>query len=172
MWRPTKDKILSLLDFDPYTGFFTWKKRTEDFSHTKTWNKRWANKLAGELRKDGYIGLTILCHKVLAHRVAWFLVYGYWANEIDHKNGVRSDNRIQNLRSATRTLNIANSTRDVRQKKTGMPKGVELLPHGSYRVTVQKNGKRHRVMCLTMNEAKDAYLAKAKELFGDFARGG
>lgn len=47
-----------------------------------------------------------------AHRVVWFLHYGEWPSEcIDHINGVRTDNRVDNLRSVSRRVNIKNSKR-------------------------------------------------------------
>lgn len=42
------------------------------------------------------------------HRVGWYLVYGYWPQELDHINGDKSDNRLINLRECTRSTNMLN----------------------------------------------------------------
>ena len=57
----------------------------------------------GSLDKDGYIILKVKKHQFKAHRIAWFLYYGEFPEgEIDHINRIKTDNRIANLRIATR----------------------------------------------------------------------
>lgn len=53
--------------------------------------------------------MRVMGHVVYAHRLAWFYVHGVWpTNEIDHINRNKSDNRIENLRDVTRTVNQRN----------------------------------------------------------------
>jgi hypothetical protein len=70
--------------------------------HKKPGFGRQVHKPAGSLTQDGYITVCYEYEAYKAHRVIWCLHYGYWpAEQIDHINGVRHDNRLENLREAT-----------------------------------------------------------------------
>ena len=70
--------------------------------------KVYVRKDVGSVNEDGYIRLW--CHKKLRmkHRLIWFLSYGKLPDEIDHIDGNRSNNALNNLRSVTRQENLAN----------------------------------------------------------------
>lgn len=60
-----------------------------------------AGKRAGSLSKDGYRRVYICGKTYPEHHVAWILAYGKWPDgTIDHINGNRSDNRLDNLRES------------------------------------------------------------------------
>lgn len=64
---------------------------------------------AGCVKSDGYIRITILGIKYYEHRLVWLYHYGEWPkDQLDHINGIRDDNRIENLREATRQQNSFN----------------------------------------------------------------
>lgn len=66
----------------------------------------------GSYDKDGYLIIKIKTHQFKAHRVIWVLFNGEFPEgELDHINRIRDDNRIENLRKATRSLNCLNCTR-------------------------------------------------------------
>jgi len=66
-------------------------------------------KVSGGKNSKGYVLLRVKGEKHYAHRVAWLYVNGEWpVNQIDHINGIKSDNRIENLRQVTHQQNQFN----------------------------------------------------------------
>lgn len=115
--------LQKLLRYDPETGEMFWRERMPDmFSDggsysakrkCSAWNARYANQPAlCANHSQGRLGGSIFDQAFLAHRVAWAMYYGAWPkNEIDHKNGIRSDNRISNLRDVSTAINARNRFR-------------------------------------------------------------
>jgi hypothetical protein len=107
-------ELAQLLRFDPELGLLTWLPRPRHmFTSDKqygTWNTRFANKQAfTHIGRDGYYCGCIHGSVYKTHRVGWTLYHGEWpADYLDHINGVRTDNRIENLRSVTRGENSKN----------------------------------------------------------------
>lgn len=121
------ETLRSLLEYDPDTGNFAWKKRPVDLFTNKracsVWNAKYAGKPAGYAKGDGYIQICILSRIYRAHRVAFAIYHGRWPDaEVDHINLVRDDNRIHNLREASRSSNICNSP--IYKNNTSGVKGV------------------------------------------------
>src|SRR6476659_2242323 len=94
----TKSQLENQLAYDPVSGVLR-RKHGPRKGH-----------VAGAKNSGGYVQIRVNGILVLAHQIAWFLVYGEIpANDIDHENRVRSDNAIKNLRSTTRHGNVGNS---------------------------------------------------------------
>lgn len=108
-------------------------------------NKQYlANKPAGSMHKTGYRHVTWMgkVHKV--HRLIFLLHHGYLPQEVDHINGDRADNRIENLRAANRSENQCN--RPVLASNTSGYPGVSWHKKSkAWLVRVMKNGKTHMV---------------------------
>jgi len=168
---PTYEFFASFLSYDPESGKLIWKHREETSPHLKTWNKKYAGKIAGSLHRSGYIKVTFYPRTFLAHRIAWLLYYGEDpTSEIDHKNRNTVDNRIANLRLATPASNRWNSKMS-RNNTSGHP-GVYFITANKrrqWRATVNINGKN---ICIghydTMEEAIEAYRKAANEHRGEF----
>lgn len=167
----THDELLKVIYFDPETGVFRWLARQGSDHLTKSWNTQNAGVIAGVKASGGYVQIGIHGKRYSAHRLAWLYVHGKWpAAEIDHKNGNRADNRISNLREATRGQNSANRGR-MSSNKTGF-KGVfrSRLPN-RWSAEIKTNGRRHYLGHFDCPlKAAAAYAAAAAKFHGEFAR--
>lgn len=156
--------LRKIFDYDPETGQLFWKARTLDmFPETKrraewmcaAWNTRHAHKPAlTHTTEKGYRRGQLRGRLVMAHRVIWKMMYDTEPNEVDHINGNKSDNRIVNLRSATRQENVRN-TRLRHDNKTGVH-GVYV--EGKKWVAYIRDGKQSIRLGLfsTIQEATEA----------------
>lgn len=113
---PCPTVLRQLLRYDAETGKLYWRPRARPWFKRevdwKIWNKRYAGKEAmTALRSDGYFVGRIFDVMIRSHRAAWAITYGVWPEEIDHINGDPADNRLANLRSASRAENCRNLKR-------------------------------------------------------------
>lgn len=67
-----------------------------------------AGSRAGTLQRVGYRQVAIAKKKYYEHRIIYLLHHGVFPIEIDHINGVKDDNRIENLRSCEPSENKYN----------------------------------------------------------------
>lgn len=117
----TQERLQEVLSYDSETGVFRWKVRTSN--RVKVGDKAGA-------KFDGYLVIRVDGILHLAHRLAWFYHYGVWPSDVlDHKNRVRDDNRIDNLRDVTRQVNCQNAS--LSKANTSGAKGVSWAAEAS-----------------------------------------
>jgi hypothetical protein len=154
----TAARLRELLHYDPDTGIFTRKVRT---SHRINVGDK-----AGSLRPDGYLKISLHHKAFLSHRLAWLYMTGEWPeHQIDHINGVRTDNRFVNLRDVTPTHNQQNQrVAHVRNKSCGLL-GVTLARNNKWQAQICVN-KRQTFIGLfdTPQEASEAYLTAKRKM--------
>jgi hypothetical protein len=107
---PDVDLLRSLLDYDPQTGVFHWRRRDVSLPYSRSFNEQFAGLRAGRLIY-GYVIICVKTKEYRAHRIAWKMVHGTEPDIIDHINHDRADNRICNLRSGSRADNQKNCSR-------------------------------------------------------------
>lgn len=154
----TAKQARDLWDYDPKTGVIKWKSGQR------------AGMAAGTLISSGYIQISHLGERYLAHRLAWFIMKGEWPqHHIDHINRVSIDNRWANLREATHTQNSHNAS--IRKDNTSGAKGVSWdRSKKKWCAQIRINGKKQRIGCYETKEAAAAaYQRAAKEAFDQFA---
>lgn len=152
------------LDYNPATGVMRWLKDIS-CAHIKK------GAIAGTLDGAGYISIGVSGKKMRAHRVAWFKTYGYWPKfEVDHINGNRSDNRIANLREATRRQNGRNCAKPV-TNKSGVKGVCWDANRNKWLAQIKFNGRPVHIGRFSLiSDAEKAYTATSRSLFGEFHR--
>lgn len=167
----TVERLRELLDYDPVTGILTWKRRAGNTRKINAWNGKNSGKTAGSLRPDGYIHISLYKKRYFAHRIAVCLSNNEWPNDyIDHWDLNRSNNKIENLRIASKSMNGSN--RLAPKNNTSGYKGVywcKILKKWVARIRANSN-QMVIGSFISKEDAAAAYAKAASELFGEFAR--
>ncbi len=151
-----KNDIREFLRYEPETGDFFWKKSTGRRSVV-------GQKTSQCINARGYRLIRLHDKSNTAHRLAWLYVHGIWPNQIDHINGIRTDNRIANLRDVDRKTNSHNQRAAHKNNGSGFL-GVFAKASGSYQTSIRVDGKRIYLGRFSTAElAHEAYL-KAKSI--------
>jgi hypothetical protein len=149
----TQSRLREVLQYYPSTGVFRWRITRGP--------KAPEGAKAGTAQNRGYVAIMVDQQLYLAHRLAWLYTHGDWpVGTIDHKNGIRTDNRIRNLRDVSLQANLHNQTAAYQSNKTGL-RGVSFEPRSNkWYSRIRVNGKNLMLGYFrTAEEAHAAYVA-------------
>lgn len=157
----TVERVRELLNYDPATGIFTRKVKTAQRHNV---GDR-ADFLTRGGSSPGYHRVSIDSERYQSHRVAWLYYYGTWPEEfIDHINGDRSDNRIENLRMANSQLNLENIRKPQRNNASGFLGVHWHAQSGKWRSQIISHGKKHHIGLFVTPELAHAAYVNAKRV--------
>lgn len=158
----TAQRLRELLKYYPETGVFT-----------RLVSRRCGTAEPGDVagskrNSEGYLAFMVDRKTYQAHRLAWLYMTGKWPNAlIDHINGVKSDNRLCNLREATVSMNKQNMRKARADCVNSGLMGAYLDRRngGRWFSNITANGKRkHLGYFLTPQEAHAAYIEAKRRL--------
>lgn len=159
----TQDILKEYLEYND--GNLLWKKVPKRTSSTKV------NSIAGCF--DGrYIQIRFFGKKYRVHRLIFLYHNGYLPENIDHIDGNPLNNKIENLRAATKSQN--NCNRKISQNNTSGIKGISWNKERmKWEVYIDKDHKRYRLgRYVSIDEAKEKLRNFRKEIHGEFHNNG
>ena len=163
----SRKRLLQLFTVDLRDGRLFWKSPSKYHSEKIG---REAGNIQPHHSGSAYWVVSIDGRKYRRGRLIFMIATGKWANPcIDHINGNALDDRPSNLREATVAENARNRKKVAR--RIDLPMGVRLIPHsGRFEARISFDSRQFHLGAFdTPQEAEAVYLAKRKELFGDFA---
>lgn len=172
----TREYLTECFYYLPDTGDLVWRRRPRKHFNTvkgyKIANTTHTGNIAGVRTSRGYTNVKINGRLYKAHRLIWFLIHGAWPrDEIDHIDGNRSNNKLENLREATRLENARNKRK--LRPTTCRYKGVAMTKSGKFCAVIGVNYKSiYSELFSTEEEAHSAYIEMADKYFGAFANYG
>jgi hypothetical protein len=159
----TVDLLNHLFEYDKETGNLIWKIQQRGIRK---------GSIAGSVKSHGYLCVGINYKSYRAHRLIFLMHKGYLPKTIDHINGDKLDNRIENLRAATVGQNQHN--RKTNANNTSGYKGVSWdKARKKWLTGIKLEGKRiHLGYFDNVEEAAEVVRKAREELHGDFAHHG
>lgn len=154
----TAQRLRELLYYDPDTGLFTWRVARGSGGRIP------AGAVAGSRIGDGYLRLKSEGVQYKLHRVAVLYMTGHWpAEQVDHINGVRDDNRWSNLRCVGCTFNLQNQRRAHPGSASGLL-GVSRRRDGRWKALITVNYVTRSLGTFSTPEDAHAAYINAKRL--------
>lgn len=158
----TQQQIIDLFEYKD--GHLYWKQSTS--------TKIKEGSLAGSLSNRGYYQVGVGKKTYLVHRIAFLYVHGWLPETLDHVDGNRQNNRIENLRPATRAQNNRNAR--VRKDSVSGVKNVKWhKPLKKWLVSLRIDNKPSHIGVFEDLELANLVASEFRDKYhGEFARHG
>ena len=160
----TVSELRDIFDVDFEVGKLRWKKISTQPNHVKVGDE------AGWKATQGYLSVCIKGKQYRVHRIIWALYHGEFPEQdIDHINRITNDNRISNLRLATRSENMINRGR-FKNNTSGIPGVAWHSAAKKWTANLGLNGKRIHLGCFSdKNDAVEARRKAERMYYDEFA---
>jgi hypothetical protein len=149
--EPSQDQIRKAFFYKD--GELLWKKKT---------TRKPVGSKAGTVEKDGYVRIRFMGRKVYAHRLIWIFHHGACPDLIDHIDRDKSNNRIENLRAATKSQNALNSKIPKTSLTTGV-RGVHAVGDKFVARVIVDGRRQYLGMYEDIDSARLAYRLAVKD---------
>lgn len=150
--------LKSIIAYNPLDGVFHWVKCPN--------RKIPAGSVAGKLDARGYVQIKIMGRSFSAHQLAWLYETGDWPREeIDHKDGLPSNNIFSNLRLGGNGINQQNIRLAPTHGSSGFLGVTKRKDCNKFRASISINGRSRNVGSFdSAEEAHAAYLQAKRQL--------
>lgn len=167
--RLSAERLRLILTYQPESGCFLWNVESRSGFKQSVVNHLPGDEAGTPRKSDGRIVIRIDGRTYLRYRLAWLWMTGQWPiREIDHVDGDPANDRISNLREASRGLNQQNIRRPIKTKKSSKYLGVFANKKGRaapWRAAIGDRGRQiHLGAFMTEEEAHEAYLSAKRRL--------
>jgi hypothetical protein len=154
------------MNYEDFAPYFEYKDGK--IVRKVTFKKSKAGDVIGTYDAKGYLKVGHLGKSWAAHRVAYLLNHGYCPDFVDHINGIKDDNRIENLREANISTNHYNC-----KKYTTNKSGIKnVYWHSSNKRWAVRINKKH-IGCFEDLELAELVAFEARNKYhGEYANHG
>lgn len=168
----TQEQLLEAFIYDD--GKLIWRELNSDTTLSKNYkrhNTLFAGKVFGKINKYGYVRAGFLGKTLSVHRMVFLYHKGYLPEFIDHIDGVRNNNRIENLRPATKSQNSWNRRINGAWRSSKFKGAVYHKASGKWTSNIRKHGRNiYLGLFNSPEEAHAAYCKASEELHGTFSK--
>jgi hypothetical protein len=147
------EKARTCLAYDPFTGVFL-----------RLTGPRAGKPAGSATSRDGYVRVWAGSKGFLAHRLAWAFIHGELPKfDLDHIDRDKRNNKLANLRPATRSENMQNHVKARSDNRIGL-RGVSRNGPNLFQARIKINGRRISLGNFKTPEAAHAAYVEAKKL--------
>lgn len=158
---PSMDVLRALFELDAERGVLLRQRSHRGYKR---------GEVCGTAMKGGHLQTCVNRKRYLVHRIIYFMATGVDPGDmvVDHINGDPQDNRIGNLRLATKADNSRHKVKLASVNRSGHRNVSWSNTWNCWLVSVRRDGTSKTKHCKTLEEAAIVAKELRQRLYGDF----